>query len=181
MIRYYQRKLFIWGDIVFCFNCGTELSKGAKYCAKCGSKAVTMSCMGNTVQLKCKSCDGTLFVDEEREILQCPYCGSSELLIESDEVTIERIKQKSKKAIEFKRLDTNKELELEKLYYKEKRQQRQNDQAWKNLPKVWGFLIVLIIGFVLFMGGLNLLAKIEGNVSAPGAATELVGKNYLVV
>lgn len=72
------------------------------------------------MQLKCKSCDGTLFVDEEREILQCPYCGSSELLIESDEVTIERIKQKSKKAIEFKRLDTNSELELEKLYYKEK-------------------------------------------------------------
>lgn len=49
------------------------------------------------------------------------------------------------------------------------------------MPKIWGFLIALIIGFALFMVGLNLLAKIEGKVYAPGAASELVGKNYFVV
>ena len=47
------------------------------------------------VQLKCKSCNGVMEVDPEREILNCPYCGSRDLLVESDSVKIEKIKSQT--------------------------------------------------------------------------------------
>lgn len=46
----------------------------------------------NRVTLKCKSCNGTMEVDSKKEVLKCPYCGSSDLLIDSDEVKIQKIK-----------------------------------------------------------------------------------------
>ena len=45
----------------------------------------------NTIKLKCKECGGIMDRDENRPILYCPYCGSKELVEESDEVTKARI------------------------------------------------------------------------------------------
>ena len=56
-----------------------------------------------SIQLKCKNCDRTLLIEKNKDILFCPYCGSKELIIESDAVKIQKIK-----------LQTYKEIELEK-------------------------------------------------------------------
>ena len=58
----------------------------------------------NRISLKCKRCNGTLTVDEGKSILACPYCGAKELIIESDAVTIEKIKADTQKTIEHERL-----------------------------------------------------------------------------
>lgn len=56
-----------------------------------------------TVSLKCKECGGVLEVDADREVLSCPYCGSKELFLESDEVKIERIRLKAYTDVELGR------------------------------------------------------------------------------
>lgn len=42
--------------------------------------------------LKCKLCNGIMAVDKSKKIIACPYCGSKELIVESDAVKIEEIK-----------------------------------------------------------------------------------------
>lgn len=49
----------------------------------------------NLVKLRCEDCGGTMMIDEGREVLSCPYCGSKKVIIESDEVKIEKIKSKN--------------------------------------------------------------------------------------
>ena len=53
-----------------------------------------------TRKMKCNECGGTLELNEDRDIICCPYCGSKELIEESDEVKIERIKSKERIEIE---------------------------------------------------------------------------------
>ena len=53
----------------------------------------------STMSLRCKACGGILDINDDREIAFCPYCGSKELIIESDDVKKERIKRKTEKEI----------------------------------------------------------------------------------
>lgn len=53
-----------------------------------------------TRKMKCNECGGILELNEDRDIICCPYCGSKELIEESDEVKIERIKSKERIEIE---------------------------------------------------------------------------------
>lgn len=102
---------------MFCMHCGTELPEGAKFCFSCGAsingvKTATESI--NRVQLKCKSCNGVMDIDEDRPILMCPFCGSKEIILEGDKVTVQRIKSKAYKEVEFGKQQTYREVELGK-------------------------------------------------------------------
>lgn len=66
-----------------------------------------------TIQLRCQTCGGMMTVEDNNSVLSCPYCGSKELIKESDDVTIERIKN-----------DTYKDIELNKLQYEERKEKR---------------------------------------------------------
>ena len=69
-----------------------------------------------TIQLKCKSCGGVMTPDENLETLFCPFCGSKELITDSDAVAVEKIKRD----MEYKRWeheDSQKE-QAEQLEYK---------------------------------------------------------------
>lgn len=69
----------------------------------------------DTIILKCNNCGGHLEVMKENETAHCPYCGMSELLVESDEIVIERIRSKTYKDIASEKIQSEKELELTKL------------------------------------------------------------------
>lgn len=58
------------------------------------------------ISLRCKACDGLLEVDENNRIFYCPYCGSKELVEESDEVKKERIRSDAQTKIELGKMDT---------------------------------------------------------------------------
>ena len=45
-----------------------------------------------TISLKCKNCGGIIEADASKNILSCPYCGAKEMIPESDQVRIARIK-----------------------------------------------------------------------------------------
>ena len=51
--------------------------------------------MQSAIRLQCKSCGGNLTIDPQREVLICPFCGSEELITDSDAVAVEKIRQKT--------------------------------------------------------------------------------------
>ena len=47
-----------------------------------------MSKEAETIQLRCEECGGTMTIDKSRSVLSCPYCGSTKIVADSDEVKI---------------------------------------------------------------------------------------------
>ncbi len=69
----------------------------------------------STIILKCVNCGGHMEVDKEAEMAKCPFCGATELLVESDEVVTERIRSKTFKDVASEKIQADKELELNKI------------------------------------------------------------------
>ena len=71
------------------------------------------------IALKCTNCNGTLTTTENSNILFCPYCGSNELILESDAVKIQKIKSETIKEIALEQQQH--EANLEKVRMEEAR------------------------------------------------------------
>ena len=121
-------------------------------------------------------------LDEQEAV--CPFCGSKELIIEDNEVTVERIKSKTArniKDIEYKEFLEKKELELEKLYYEEKkkiREKERDSKEVKNLLIIYGCIMAITIFLIAidsFVGG------IKGEISFPTSPENYVGEQYHIV
>lgn len=115
---------------MFCSKCGYQLSDDARFCSKCGevvNRRINAPTQGiNIIQLRCQNCNGIMNIDKDRKVLRCLYCGSENLICESDTVKVEEIrsstqkeielgKQKTQKEIEYARQQTQKEIEFAKL------------------------------------------------------------------
>lgn len=123
---------------MFCSKCGNELSDGDAFCSKCGAKVGTNS--QSTIHLVCQHCGSVMDYDDERQIVACPYCGSRELVEESDDVKIERIKSKTVLAREKQAND----FELEKERYAEELRQKKNSESWKAIGISYAVIFILI-------------------------------------
>ena len=64
-----------------------------------------MSKEAETIQLRCEECGGTMTIDKSRSVLSCPYCGSTKIVADSDEVKMERIRNERIKDIEIHKQD----------------------------------------------------------------------------
>lgn len=127
---------------MFCCKCGTKLADNVKFCYKCGAPTVnnipadkTPQKQFQTVALRCQDCGGIMEIDEDGEIMQCPYCGSKRIVEVSDTVRIEKIR--SKHQLEEKKLELDAKAEKEK---------RDDKSAWKGVA----FLFMLFIIVWLF-------------------------------
>lgn len=109
---------------MFCSKCGNELSDDDIFCSKCGIK-IGANCQCTT-HLICQHCGSVMDYDDERQIVACSYCGSKELVGESDGVKIERIKGETVLAREKQAND----FELEKERYAEELRQKKNREDW---------------------------------------------------
>lgn len=89
-----------------CEKCGTELFNSAKFCHVCGNPISQKEKPVLTRRLECKHCGGFMDVDETRNVKICPYCGSKELVEESDQVTMQRIKSHAWKEVEQEKEET---------------------------------------------------------------------------
>ena len=76
-----------------CPNCGKPNPAKAKFCENCGTSLRKDQAV-RTIRMRCKNCDGTMEADAENRILTCPYCGSRELIVESDAVRLEKLRAK---------------------------------------------------------------------------------------
>ena len=129
---------------MFCSKCGNKLSDGDAFCSKCGAKVGTNS--QSTIHLVCQHY-GSVMDYDERQIVACPYCGSRELVEESDDVKIERIKSKTVLAREKQAND----FELEKERYAEesrgfsgiRNKRRHNGVHDDNYNHIWINVIII--------------------------------------
>ena len=95
-----------------CPKCGTTTD--GKFCPNCGERIPKDTVQGESetrrMQMRCKNCNGELKFDSDKSILSCPFCGSTEIIVESDEVKLRRMQA---------------ELESERLQAHERQQRRQ--------------------------------------------------------
>lgn len=124
---------------MYCNECGKPISKQAKQCPHCGAPLSINSMPKDAVQFRCKSCNNVMQVSASTPVLHCPYCDSNELIIESDNVTIERIKNTTE--IEKQRHATA--IEHEKLVLEDKKNQRLHKSGSHNI-------IFALIFFLMF-------------------------------
>lgn len=101
------------------------------------------------VQFHCKSCNSILHISTNSPILQCPCCGSTELILENDNITIERIK--SQTTLEHQKVSND--LELNKMLHKERESKLQADTNHK------GFIAILV--FLAFFFSIPLLINFD--------------------
>ena len=151
---------------MFCRKCGIRVDDSFKYCPNCGETLKTKK-EYKTGILKCKICGGIMNIDDENPVLYCPYCGSKELILERDNVTIERVKNKTKRDIEYKKIDLEREkLEIER-EEAEKRLEEQKAQAFKKgtfSKIIIGFIVLAVLCVVTAVHDGKILASIIGVV-----------------
>lgn len=112
----------------------------------------------NLRPILCSRCNGQIDVDITLDTVECPYCGTnysvSELLDESDEIIIEKIKSK-----------TYKEVEQEKLRYQIEKERIQEENDSIKAFKKGGFSKVLIFFFFFMVIGVFIGIEIMNTVA----------------
>ena len=76
---------------MICPKCGKQISDTARFCDGCGY-ALTGSPGVLRIQMRCRNCDGIMTAQEGNTVLVCPYCGSRELITDSKDVALEKIR-----------------------------------------------------------------------------------------
>ena len=101
-----------------------------------------MSKQAETIQLICEDCGGTMTIDKSRSVLSCPYCGSTKIVADSDEVKMERIRNERIKDIEIHKQDQ----EMEK--WKAHEVERKKSIMYSIIFVIFGFMLLLILGLL---------------------------------
>lgn len=126
-----------------------------------------------TTILKCKQCKSPLEYNEESPILQCPHCGCTELIKETDDITKERIRAKTYKDIELGKKNIEKEVETENHHFEiEKRK----------LSIRWVETICVVLCVMLLVGLIyNSVQKKKhvDDIRIPQASGDYLDKDYL--
>lgn len=174
---------------MYCPQCGKPIIDGSKFCVHCGapiSESPDLKYV-QAIQLRCKNCGGTMTIDQDNQVLACKYCGSKELIVENSKVTIERIRSTTARdirEIDYKQHESQKDLELEKLYYEENKAIRKDKREWKMMGRAW--LIILVM--FLALGGLiyveNTLRDKEiaaGKIPIPSDGESYIGVQHQIV
>ena len=131
-----------------CPNCNRENTDKAKFCNNCGANLSTLISEPKRIQLKCKACNAVMIVDENKQLLVCPYCGSKELIIDSDAVAVQKIKSNTEKDMFYGKLQYEAE--------KEKRiEEKENLASFKKSKLSKVIIVCAIICAIFCMGGFN--------------------------
>lgn len=94
-----------------------------------------------TIKLKCEACGGELEIKAEKSIAVCPFCGSTSLIIEDKDITIEKIRNdtvKDTNSVRREELKLQKEelkLRKETLKYPRSIDEREENRVWSNSTK----------------------------------------------
>ena len=125
-----------------CEKCGTELFSSAKFCHVCGHPVPQKEKPVLTKRLECQHCGGIMDVDETRNVKVCPYCGSKELVKESDQVTMQRIKSHAWKEVQKDKEETKRVAVTE-----HEITERENKKSETRSDSI----IFIIVGIIIFM------------------------------
>ena len=82
--------------------------------------------------------------------LTCPYCGASDLINESDSVTIQRVKSRAYREVQLGQQQTEKDIEITKLKA-ELEKARIKSKGWSPSPSYIIMAVLFFGGFYLFV------------------------------
>lgn len=143
---------------MFCSKCGCKISNEDKFCPSCGwnvkGKNSNDSSKVRTLLLRCKACNGELTVNENEPIMLCPYCGSRELIVESDEVKIAKITSSAYRDVELGKQQIAMEMKRMDIQEKNKNLLRNKKNKFIGFTMTLGSigLFILCIEFQEFFG-----------------------------
>jgi len=162
---------------MYCSKCGAKLSEHDAYCSKCGksTNAESNEATVETVQLRCKSCNGTMTLSSDRKVLSCPYCESTELIVESDSVAKQRIKSDAYKEVQFSKDKTKKDIVIAKQEH-EIRKEKTNFKRTITWIIIGVALFIAFEAFCMFMAGY--FDNHDGEIKVSASSNELKGENY---
>lgn len=130
---------------MYCPNCGNKNDKGARFCSSCGNPMTQKQ--HQTARMVCNSCHGSLNIENYGEILICPYCGSKDLVIDSD-------------VVKMHRMDIQKEIEIKEIEHRHKLEEdRERDAGFDKYFKQYTIQVVAIMFICL---AILIAAKIFG-------------------
>lgn len=101
------------------------------------------------ISLKCNECGGILDVDDQKKVLFCPYCGSKELLVESDAVKIEQIRSNTYQAVETARYSTAERMNARQIEFEEKRQKEKDNRKSAIIGVAIAIIALLAFKFIV--------------------------------
>ena len=136
-----------------CQNCQEEINDNVKFCPNCGTETDSDDAV-RKVSLICNTCGGTLSVNEDSAVLLCPFCGAKELILESESVEIEKIRNAAQKEIEIEKIKSEERLKLKAQEQKLSKEEQKDIEKFKK-GKLSKFLIIglavsLLFAFIFF-------------------------------
>ena len=84
---------------MYCRNCGVDLDGDVKFCPKCGV-AIDESDINpsiSVVNVHCTSCGAPMQLSDDKTALFCEYCGAKKILVENENVVLERLRNEVKR------------------------------------------------------------------------------------
>lgn len=132
-----------------CKKCGNQLSSDANFCDVCGEPVHKENNI-KKILLRCEHCGGTLEIDDDKEVISCPFCGSKSIILDNDNVQIEKIRANTYKEVEFAKLKKQSE-EEKRISKKEKVNEFKKGKIAK-LLKV-GLIVSLLLSCYNFLNG----------------------------
>lgn len=122
---------------MFCTNCGYNAADNLNFCPICGSRIMSRAeAEGRTIRqttstsprspiievdITCDRCGASMEYNPETNTTRCPRCGYQGYFVDSERVTIEKIRSQTKKDLQAEQLNylTEKELRKEERHSKE--------------------------------------------------------------
>lgn len=116
-----------------CPSCGTMVPFNHDFCHKCGSsmktqpkkqEKATEKPSEKVTGIRCKACNAPIHFEKGKLSAVCEYCGTQNIINESDTVTVERIKSETEKDIHRDYID----LERENMRREDAKEQRNDEK-----------------------------------------------------
>lgn len=140
---------------MICPNCGNKMEDDSKFCTSCGHKVekeIMSTDEAGYKTLRCNECGGTMKIDEDKNIIRCPYCGSEKLVVESDFVKVAKYKIQSEKDVKLERIKADNYLKLETV--KAKNALAIAKAKSEGRETRWMMLGIIILALLLFALGI---------------------------
>lgn len=128
-----------------CRECGARVEEGSKFCMECGAKVIRKKRRQRLVSLICEDCGGSMDIDENRNLMFCPFCGSKKIYFDDPEVVIEKTITDRQKA------RYNRDIEIEKERTRVENEKTRFEMQKEKWEYLFGIIVLIVIVLYLFI------------------------------